>query len=231
MEGDDFIDGGTGVDTMIGGFGNDVFVVDNYGDKVYEAAGQGMDTIYTPIGFTIAAGQAIEVLGTDPTSTAAVNLYGNEFGQTILGNNGANLLSSGGGNDVVNGMAGNDLIYGGAGNDTLTGGAGYDSFIFDTWISATTNVDQITDFNPADDSIALDNAVMPGLGNAQALWLPSTSFWKSTTGLAHDSDDRIYDTDTGKLFYDSNGDAEGGSTHIATLAPNLALTAADFLVI
>jgi hypothetical protein len=41
----------------------------------------------------------------------------------------------------------------------------------------------------------------------------------------------IYETDTGKLFYDSNGSAAGGSVHIATLGPNLGLTRADFFVI
>ena len=57
-------------------------------------------------------------------------------------------------------------------------------------------------------------------------------FWKSTTGTAHDSSDRIiYETDTGWLNYDSNGNAAGGGVHIAKLAPNLALTSADFIVI
>ena len=60
----------------------------------------------------------------------------------------------------------------------------------------------------------------------------SGEFWKSTSGLAHDSNDRIiYETDTGWLYYDSNGSAAGGAVHIAKLAPNLALTYADFLVI
>ena len=60
----------------------------------------------------------------------------------------------------------------------------------------------------------------------------STGFRKSTTGLAHDGNDHIiYETDTGWLNYDSNGSAAGGAVHIAQLAPNLALTYADFLVI
>jgi Ca2+-binding RTX toxin-like protein len=93
------------------------------------------------------------------------------------------------------------------------------------------NVDRITDFSTAYDTIRLDNAVMPGLGSHLDT-LFSTSFWKSTTGLAHDGNDRIiYETDTGWLNYDSNGSAAGGAVHIAKLAPNLGLTHADFLVI
>ena len=78
------------------------------------------------------------------------------------------------------------------------------------------------------DTIRLDNAVMSALGSA----MESGEFWTNTSGRAHDSSDHIiYETDTGKLFYDSNGSAAGGSTHIATLSANLALTYADFLVI
>jgi Ca2+-binding RTX toxin-like protein len=55
---------------------------------------------------------------------------------------------------------------------------------------------------------------------------------KNTTGLAADANDRIiYETDTGRLFYDSNGNAAGGSVHFATLAPNVALSNVDFQVI
>jgi len=45
------------------------------------------------------------------------------------------------------------------------------------------------------------------------------------------NDNIIYDTDSGSLTYDSNGSAEGGSVLIARLAPNLALTSADFFVV
>ena len=62
--------------------------------------------------------------------------------------------------------------------------------------------------------------------------LTANQFVKNTTGLAGDSDDHIiYETDTGWLYYDSNGSAAGGSTHFATLAANLALTTAHFVVI
>ncbi|MBC7337217.1 MAG: calcium-binding protein, partial [Clostridia bacterium] len=52
------------------------------------------------------------------------------------------------------------------------------------------------------------------------------------TGLAQDASDRlIYESDTGELYYDSNGSAAGGSVLIAVLNPNLLMTHMDFTVI
>jgi serralysin len=231
MAGNDALDGGTGVDSMTGGTGNDRFYVDNASDKVFEKAGGGSDAVYASVSFVLAAGQSVETFATtSQIGSAAINLTGNELAQTINGNNGANIINGGAGNDVISCFGGNDILYGGAGNDTLTGGAGRDAFAFNTAVGVA-NVDRITDFNVVDDTIRLENAVMPGLGRL-SMTLSSFEFWKSTTGLAHDSNDRIiYETDTGKLFYDSNGSAAGGSVQIATLATNLALTNADFWII
>jgi Ca2+-binding RTX toxin-like protein len=80
-----------------------------------------------------------------------------------------------------------------------------------------------------DDTIQVDNAIFAALGGNGTL--TAEQFVKNTTGLAGDGNDHIiYETDTGWLIYDSNGSAAGGSTHFATLAANLALTNADFVV-
>lgn len=47
--GDDILDGGTGTDTMTGGLNDDVYVVDNVGDTVVEAASAGTDTVQSSI--------------------------------------------------------------------------------------------------------------------------------------------------------------------------------------
>ncbi|MGO4831920.1 calcium-binding protein, partial [Rhizobiaceae sp. 2RAB30] len=197
-----------------------------------ETAGQGTDSVYVSASYALAAGRSIERMATTSLAgNAALSLKGNEFAQAITGNSGANTLSGLGGNDTLNGYSGTDILYGGSGNDVLTGGGGPDYFVFDTALSPTANVDRITDLLPWSDKIRLDNAVMPGLG-ATLGTLAAGKFWASGTGVAHDSDDRIiYETDTGKLFYDSNGNASGGAVHFATLSPNLALTNADFAVI
>lgn len=114
---------------------------------------------------------------------------------------------------------------------TLTNGAGSDYFVFNTTLDASTNVDRIVDFSVPQDTIRLDNAVMPGLGTA--LGTPAAGkFSKSSTGLAHEADDRIiYETDSGKQFYDADGNTAGGRLHFATIAPGLLITHADFQVI
>jgi Ca2+-binding RTX toxin-like protein len=126
--GDDLLDGGTGADAMAGGLGNDVFYVDDAGDQVFEMVGQGNDTVYTSISYTLAAGQSIEALVlTDPS--AALSLTGNALGQTIVGNAGANLLTGGGGSDYLVGLGGDDVLVGNAdAASTLEGGIGNDTY-------------------------------------------------------------------------------------------------------
>ncbi|MGO4833766.1 PQQ-dependent sugar dehydrogenase, partial [Rhizobiaceae sp. 2RAB30] len=130
--GNDTLIGGTGTDQMTGGPGNDVFNVDNGGDRVFEAAGQGNDTVYASVTFALAAGQYIETLTTTLLSgTGVINLSGNEFAQRINGNNGANTLSGLGGNDTLAGYGGNDRLNGGAGVDRMEGGSGNDIYWVD----------------------------------------------------------------------------------------------------
>lgn len=101
------------------------------------------------------------------------------------------------------------MLSGSGGNDTRTGGLGSDTFVFNTALNATANVDSITDFNVANDAMHLDNAVMAALGATLGV-LAVGSFWSSLTGRAHDADDRItYETDTGKVFCNADGSERG----------------------
>ncbi|HEY6630837.1 MAG TPA: hypothetical protein VIZ90_05235 [Rhizobiaceae bacterium] len=232
--GNDTLDGGTGNDTMRGGAGDDLYVVNSTGDTIDEsAAGSGgTDTIHSSISFSLAS--STRVLGTFEnlmlTGSANLSGSGNGLANVLGGNSGSNVLSGGGGNDTLRGYGGNDVLKGGAGNDILTGGAGNDTLVFDVAPSASTNVDRITDFSVVDDVIHLENAVFTALTRTGVL--SSANFVKNTTGFAADANDHIiYESDTGKLFYDSNGSAAGGSVHFATLSTNLNLTSADFTVI
>ena len=84
-------------------------------------------------------------------------LNGTEGGDSIIGGDLDDLISSLGGNDTVDGRAGNDTIIGGAGEDILTGGTGADTFVFDRDAALTSGeVDVILDFNPEEDSLAID---------------------------------------------------------------------------
>ncbi len=220
--GANILDGKGGADILQGFAGHDTYIVDNAGDKIIEVSGGGSDTVNASVSFTLASSNWVELLQTTLASgSAAIDLTGNNIAQGIIGNNGANKLG---------GLGGDDLLFGLGGNDTLTGGTGKDTFQFNTQLSSAGNVDAITDFNPVDDTIKLAKSIFAAL-NVGAL--SSDAFWKSTAGVAHDTSDRIiYDTDSGALFYDADGNMAGGvgAIKFAVVGINLGLTEADFTV-
>lgn len=108
--GDDaLVDGGGGHDMMYGGAGNDTYYVNSGSDFVYEAVGGGVDTVIASVGYTLNAGQEIEVLRA-AAGAPGLSLVGNALANTILGRDGNDALDDGGG-------AGADILKGGAGND------------------------------------------------------------------------------------------------------------------
>ncbi len=125
--GDDTRDGGAGADSLIGAAGNDTYFIDSRNDEIQEQAGEGIDTIFSPIGFDLSiAAPHVERLIL--TGSADVDVTGNAYDNWIAGNSGNNkLYENGGGNDTLGGGAGNDLLIGSWGNDSLAGGTGADT--------------------------------------------------------------------------------------------------------
>jgi len=108
----------------------------------------------------------------------------------------------------------------------LTGFGGNDVFVFSSSLGAS-NVDRITDFNPSQDKIYLEDAIFKGL---KAGTLAGGAFYGGTA--AHDSTDHIvYNSTTGALYFDSDGAGGAAQTQFATLAPHLAITSSSFVVI
>ncbi|URK88271.1 calcium-binding protein [Rhizobium sp. RCAM05350] len=213
--GNDVLNGGGGKDTLTGQIGNDTYVIDG-GDTIVEVAGEGTDLVKSTLGYTLVANvENLALMG-----AADINGTGNIFNNGITGNSGKNVLS---------GLAGNDTLNGGLGLDRLVGGLGKDSFVFDTKLG-NTNVDTISDFNVADDTIRLENAIFTALTKPGAL--AAAAFAGNLTGLAGDATDRIiYEKDTGKLFYDADGNGSAAGIQFALLSKNLALTQADFFIV
>ena len=103
---------------MIGGAGNDTYLVDSSLDVVVEAAAAGTDSVNSTVNYVLSANtENLTLLGTSLSGT------GNDLANVITGNTGANTLDGG---------AGNDTLDGGAGNDTLSGGAGDDTYVVDS---------------------------------------------------------------------------------------------------
>src|SRR5260221_14088463 len=96
--GDDRIDGLAGADVMVGGTGNDVYYVENPGDQAIEAVGEGTDTVYSTIDYTLGADEEIKYLRSYG-STAGLILTGNGFDNSIFGTSGSDTLAGGGGSD------------------------------------------------------------------------------------------------------------------------------------
>ncbi len=143
----------------------------------------------------------------------------NFFNNTILGGDGNDSLI-GGGDDLLDGGAGDDTLNGGRFVDTLTGGTGSDSFMLDMRPGESQgHRDLITDFTSGIDRLRLDARVMPELGSTGTLATGDARFHAAAGATAgHDADDRlVYDTSTGDLYFDPDGNGAESAGRIATL--------------
>ena len=102
--GNNTLDGGLGADLMAGGLGNDIYVVDNAGDVVSEAAGAGTDTVRSSVTYTLGANVENLML----TGVAAINGTGNALNNILTGNAGNNTAGRRARRRPHGGRAGND---------------------------------------------------------------------------------------------------------------------------
>ncbi|SDT74727.1 calcium-binding protein [Actinoplanes derwentensis] len=110
--GKDTLTGGNGVDDVQGGPGNDTLRGGHGNDHV--EGGPGKDKLY---------GEA----GNDDLIGGDLDGEGADSGDTIYGGAGNDFLLGGYGNDTLYGNAGNDNLVGGSGKDKLVGGPGNDT--------------------------------------------------------------------------------------------------------
>ena len=172
------------------------------------------------------------------TATTGTNggnaLDGGNSGETLTGGGGQDVVFGDGGNDTLLGDNGGtpnqDTLYAGSGDDTLNGqersddlygGTGADTFVFNTAIGTSpANIDTIRDFEANGiDKILLDDDIFAALGPVGAnTTLNAGNFRVSAGGNAADNNDYIlYDTATGNLFYDADGNGSGAKVQFATL--------------
>jgi len=223
-----------GNDTIQAGAGNDwidmsSFGTGFYGDDVIDG-GAGTDTV----NFAISAGQHSGITvdlgagmirggGFDGSGSASVasveRVIGAGFNDSMKGSSAA---------ETLEGREGNDTLAGMGGNDTLVGGTGQDRFLFASAPGAA-NADLVTDFVSGTDKLVFDNSVFAGIG-ATGVFAAGDARFAAGAGFTsgRDASDRlIYNTTTGQLFYDADGNGAGASQLVATLQGAPALTATD----
>lgn len=131
-EGDDVLDGGVDADTLRGNLGNDIFIVDDAGDRVFDPAGGGNDTVLASVDHTLAPNVEWLVLTIGSGAVAGIGnsganrLVGNQLANRLFGQDGADTIQGGTANDTLQGQLGADVLYGEGGSDTLYGGDGND---------------------------------------------------------------------------------------------------------
>jgi Ca2+-binding RTX toxin-like protein len=162
-----------------------------------------------------------------PGHNRSEEIRGTNKDDTIHGLGGNDKLVGRGGDDRIYGDDGKDKLFGGVGHDTLVGGAGADRFLFKE--TGDANSDNIRDFKHGSDKIGLDVFAFDQLG----LGVVSTDNFVQGTS-AQDADDfLIWDSETGKLYYDADGNGSGEQFLLADIrlrGEEKILTADDILV-
>jgi len=198
--GNDILDGGAGDDTLYGGLGDDRYYVDSTADQVIEAAGEGVDTVYTTENLTIPT--AVEVL--TAIGTGAVTLTGDSGANELRGNGAANTLRGGAGADTLMGFGGDDVLHGGQQNDVMTGGLGADTFLYLGLADSTASKsDLLVDFDPLADVINLSaiDANASLAGDQAFVWVDAFSAQAGQAMLTYNAT-----ADLTVLALDANGD-------------------------
>jgi Ca2+-binding RTX toxin-like protein len=96
----------------------------------------------------------------------------------------------------------------------------------------TANADRISDWTSGLDKVQLDDAAFTSIGALGNFTAGDGRFWASSTGTAHDADDRVvYNQSTGGLYYDADGSGSGAAQLIATVLNAPAVAATDIVVI
>jgi len=249
--GDDWLNGGPGTDLLDGGPGFDTVhytgLLGLRADMLLPGTNTGDATGDTYLSIELLRGTTgndtlLGLPSADVIEGSEGNdmLYGRGGNDTVRGDTGNDFVDAGAGEDSVTGGAGddslfggigNDVLVGGSGNDRLAGGDGADVFVFDAAFSTASNVDVVLDFEHGVDKLLLGAGVFRALAGQSGL---SAAQFSGSGGLVSAStpEQRIlYDTATGRLYYDADGNGTGsGPVLFAHLPTKPLLGLGDFLI-
>ncbi len=157
--GNDLLVSNSGVNTLVGGTGNDAFIVNNSQDLVQASASGATNTIEATVSFVLPANVgSLALLG-----TAGLTGTGNSL------------------NDVISANAGNDTLVAGTGLATLVGGTGNDTFVVN-------NVGDVVQDSSTTASNAIQSSVSYVLPtNVNSLQLAGTANLSGTANNGNDT--------------------------------------------
>lgn len=173
-DGDDTLNGFAGADAMAGGLGNDIYYIDNLGDRVIEQMNGGIDEV-------LVSGIARYTLAEDVenmtfSGSGTFSGTGNDLANVIKGGDGENTLTGDGGNDTLIGGAKTDRLIGGTGADTMYGLGGDDWYqidntgdiVIETFNAGYDTVTASVDYSLGDnvERLFLSEGARTGRGNA-----------------------------------------------------------------
>ena len=143
----------------------------------------------------------------------------------LYGDAGDDSIYGGSLGDKIFGGGGDDWMFGGLGKDIFKSGGGADHIGFNSVPNSDTNRDVIKDFNPKKDILNFVPSIYTvGVSGATLL---KSQFQKGAG--PNDADDFFgYDKKTGIVWYDPNGDQDGGFVEVAKLSKDLHLTYHQF---
>jgi len=260
-DGNDLLDGGVGADTASYSDSSARVVVKLGIVGAQKTGGGGTDTLVS-IENAFGSDYDDKIVGSDGANiiwggAGADSIAGGDGNDKLYGSygpgffaDGRNVLNGGAGNDLLVGAFNPDTLVGGTGNDTLvgqedsdslTGGTGADRFVLAYDLYSGT--DLIVDFSAKQhDKIALslakntDDAFAFAAGAGGKLTADEFYSAAGATNAQDASDRIIYDSTTGALYYDPDGNLAGGidAFQIAQLGSGTthpALTLADFVIV
>ncbi len=177
-DGDDIINGLGGDDTLVGGAGNDIL-----------DGGSGNDTAdyrtsLSSITIDLSLGTASDGFYAGDTLISIENVYGSEFDDTIIGDNGNNIITGSYGDDVLRGglgsdgysflfMDGNDLIYDAGGDeDYIVINGNFPTYIYPFELYIEQNNDDLVILTEMDSMITIqDHYLTSGDNQVERLYL------------------------------------------------------------
>ena len=180
------INGNSGTNTLTGGAGDDIYVVQNAADTVVENAAEGTDTVRSSVTYTI-SDDDVEHLTL--TGSSNINGTGNASANTLTGNSGTNVLSGGAGDDtyVVQNTGDTVLENAAEGTDTVQSSVTFtisDEDVEHLTLTGSSNINATGNASANTITGNSGNNVLTGLGGGDALVGGSGSDTASYAGSA-----------------------------------------------